>query len=147
MELSAIIQSLKLEEMTGWAVMLLVTLLSLIQISPIKLNPWDAILHWLGKKLNGSTERKLKDLERRVQSQEKQIQDMWINSHRNAILNFARETRAGIDHDSEEWANCLNQCAAYENHVLKSGIPNGVVQVNIAYLRDLFMKLSSEHRL
>lgn len=147
MSLKEIALQLEADRIAGCVVLFFFLLLSLVQISPLRINPWDAIFRWLGKKLNGTTEQKLEDLECRLQSQEKQIQDMWINSHRNAILNFARETRAGIEHDSEEWANCLNQCAAYENHVLKSGIPNGVVQVNIAYLRDLFMKLSAEHRL
>ena len=32
----------------------LVALMSLIQISPMKLNPWDRVLGWLGKKLNGA---------------------------------------------------------------------------------------------
>lgn len=66
MELNAIIHRLEMEEMTGWAVLLLVLLMSLIQISPLRLNPWDAVFHWLGKKLNGGMEAKLADLQKQV---------------------------------------------------------------------------------
>ena len=31
-----------------------VLFLSLVQVSPIKINPWDAILGWLGSKINAS---------------------------------------------------------------------------------------------
>ena len=58
-------------------------LLSLIQISPLKLNPWDKLLAWFGKKLNGATIKKLEELQ-------KQVRDMWINTHRQSILTFAR---------------------------------------------------------
>ena len=42
-------------------------LLSLIQISPLKLNPWDKLLAWFGKKLNGSTEKRLEELQKQLQ--------------------------------------------------------------------------------
>ena len=58
-----------------------VRLLSLIQVSPLKLNPWDNIFAWIGKKLNGSTEKRLQEVE-------KQVSDMWINNHRQCILNL-----------------------------------------------------------
>ena len=38
------LQKLTAGEMAGWAVVLLILLFSLIQISPVKLNPWDSIL-------------------------------------------------------------------------------------------------------
>ena len=68
----------------GYVAAGIAVLLSLIQISPLKLNPWDAILGWIGKKLNGGMEKRLKEVE-------KQIRDMWINTHRQSILTFARE--------------------------------------------------------
>ncbi|HQB98697.1 MAG TPA: hypothetical protein PKZ46_07155, partial [Candidatus Cloacimonadota bacterium] len=58
----------------GYVTAGLVVLLSLIEISPIKLNPWEKILGWIGKKMNGATEK-------RLEAVEKQIRDMWVNSH------------------------------------------------------------------
>ena len=37
------------EPSPGWWVIAILAVLSLIQISPIKINPWDAILGWLGR--------------------------------------------------------------------------------------------------
>ena len=91
----------------GYVAAGIAVLLSLIQISPIKLNPWDGILGWLGKKLNGSTEKRLEELQ-------KQVRDMWINTHRQSILTFARECRADMHHDAEEWNHILSIADEYE---------------------------------
>ena len=123
--------------MAGWVVGILLILLSLIQISPIKLNPWDRIFEWLGKKLNGEALKRL----------QKQVTDLWINNHRQSILTFARECRANIDHDSEEWANILNLCEEYERYTEKNDVTNGVVRENTKYIRDLYQEIARDHRL
>ena len=38
---------------------ILVLCLSLVQVSPIRINPWDAILGWLGNKTNASVKKTL----------------------------------------------------------------------------------------
>ena len=53
-------------EVAGWVVVVLIILFSLIQISPLRLNPWDSILGWLGRKINGETEKQLKELKKQV---------------------------------------------------------------------------------
>ena len=118
----------------------IVVLLSLIQISPLKLNPWDKLLAWLGKKINGATEKRLESVER-------QILDMWVNSHRQCILTFAREARAGIEHSSDEWTNVLNVAEEYEKHVAEKKITNGIVTQDTEYIRNLYQELSRDHRL
>lgn len=115
-------------------------LLSLIQISPLKLNPWDKLFAWIGRKTNGATEK-------RLASVEKQILDMWVNSHRQCILTFARETRAGIEHSSDEWTNVLNVAEEYEKYVAEKKITNGIVTQDTEYIRKLYQELSRDHRI
>lgn len=117
-----------------------IVLLSLIQISPLKLNPWDKLLGWLGRKINGATEKRLAAVE-------KQILDMWVNSHRQCILTFAREARAGIEHSSDEWTNVLNVAEEYEKHVKEKKITNGIVTQDTEYIRNLYQELSRDHRI
>lgn len=123
----------------GW-VMSLVCLLSLIQISPLELNPWDTIFAWLGKKLNGATEKRLMEVEKR-------ISNMWINDHRQKILTFARECRCEISHSSDEWTNVLNVSEEYEKYVHENNITNGIITQDTEYLRKLYQELSREHKL
>ena len=124
----------------GYVTAGIVILLSLIQISPLKLNPWDKLLGWFGKKLNGATEKRLETVE-------KQIRDMWINNHRQTVLTFARECRANIEHSSDEWTNVLNVAEEYEKYVLENKVTNGIITQDTEYLRKLYQELSRDHKL
>ncbi len=122
----------------GW-VMILLGFLSLIQISPLQLNPWDTIFQWVGRKLNEETEKRLTEVE-------KQITGMWINDHRQKILTFARECRSNISHSSDEWSNVLNVSEEYEQYVREKNVTNGIITQDTEYLRTLYQELSREHK-
>ena len=118
----------------------IVILLSLIQISPLKLNPWDKLFTWIGRKANGETEKKLKSLE-------KQLRDMWINEHRQTILTFARECRDDISHSADEWTNVLNVAEEYEKYVKANDVTNGIITQDTEYLRELYQELCRDHKI
>ena len=135
-----IFQKMTAGEITGWLLTALILLFSLIQISPVKLNPWDNIFGWVGSKLNGKTEAQLKELH-------KQVRDIWISNHRQSILTFARECREEIRHDSEEWAHILSLADEYEVYCRKNTVSNGVVKADTEYIRGLYQELSRDHRI
>ncbi len=117
----------------GWTGAAILLLLSLIQISPVKLDPWDRIFAWVGGKLNGNLQ--------------KQVREIWINMHRQAILQFARECRAGQEHSEEEWSHVLNVADEYEQYCQKKSVINGVVKQDTLYIRQLYQELSRDHRI
>ena len=125
----------------GWWVIAILAVLSLIQISPIKINPWDAILGWLGRKLNG---KDLTNLQGEVGELRKQVNGMWVSAHRHAILTFARELRAGIEHSTDEWSNVLSQIDEYEVYCEKNHIANGVVKQDSIFINNMYQQLSVE---
>ena len=140
MTIYEVLSKLTAGEMAGWAVVLLILLLSLVQISPVKLNPWDNIFGWIGKKTNGETQKRLDKLE-------KHIREMWINNHRQTILTFARECRADIEHSSDEWTNVLNVAEEYEKYVTENKVTNGIITQDTEYIRNLYQEMSREHRI
>ena len=117
----------------GWTGAGILVLLSLIQISPVKLDPWDRIFAWVGSKLNGNLQ--------------KQVREIWINMHRQAILQFARECRADQEHSEEEWSHVLNVADEYEQYCQKNSVINGVVKQDTLYIRQLYQELSRDHRI
>ena len=139
MTITELFEKITAGEMAGWVLAALIVLLSLIQVSPLKLNPWDNIFAWVGKKMNGATEKRLSEVE-------KQVSDMWINHHRQCILTFARECRSGISHSSDEWSNVLNVAEEYEQYVREKRITNGIIHQDTQYLRKLYQELSMEHK-
>lgn len=137
MPVTAFLQSLTGGQIAGWGLAFIVLLLSLIQISPLKLNPWDRVLGWLGKKLNGA----------QLAALQKQVTALWINNHRQTLLTFARECRSEIYHSSEEWAHVLNVAEEYEQYCVKHEVSNGVVKQDTMYIRSLYQDLSRHHQL
>ena len=121
----------------GWAVILLILFLTLVQVAPININPWDSIFKWFGKKMNG-------EMEKRLSAVEKQISDMWINQHRQAILLFSREEKDNIKHSSEEWVNVLNVAKEYEDYIKANDVPNGIVTENTRFIRNLYQEMNME---
>ena len=140
MTMAEMLQKLTAGEVAGWAVVLIIILFSLIQIAPVRLNPWDNIFGWIGKKVNGETARRIGKLET-------QVRDMWINDHRHMILTFARECRAEITHSPDEWTNVLNVAEEYERYVAENQITNGIITQDTEYIRRLYQEMSREHRI
>ena len=132
------------EPSPGWWVIAILAVLSLIQISPIRISPWDAILGWLGRKLNG---KDLTNLQGEVGELRKQVNGMWVSAHRHAILTFARELRAGIEHSTDEWSNVLTLIDEYEVYCEKNHIANGVVKQDSIFINTMYQQLSVEQKL
>lgn len=140
MSITSIFSGLSSGEITGWAIGLLVAILTLIQVSPLRISPWDTLFAWVGKKVNGPSIKKLETLE-------KQVTSLWVNTTRQTLLTFARECRADIAHSSDEWTHVLNLAEEYEKYCSKHEVTNGVVTQDTAYIRALYQELSREHRL
>ena len=127
-------------EVAGWGLIVLILLLSIVQISPLKLNPWDRIFSRVGQKANGKMQSQLNALSA-------QVREMWINKHRQTLLIFARECRAGIEHSADEWINALNVAEEYERYCESHAVTNGIVKADTAYIRELYLQLSRDHRI
>ena len=147
MTIKDFIDSMTVGNLAGWAVALLIIFMSLIEISPLKLNPWGAFLGWIGGKLNRKTEERISGLEEKIADVEKQITDMWINAHRKSILTFARECREEITHSADEWSHILTVAEEYEEHCKRNNVSNGIVKADTEYIRNLYQELSRDHRI
>jgi hypothetical protein len=115
----------------GWWILFIAA--SVIQIAPVKWNPWSALLKWLGNQLTGDLRKDLNGL----------ITDV----RRQQILTFARECRPGIEHSAEEWDHVLSVAEEYEAFCESHKIRNGRIKQDTQFIRDLYQELSREHRI
>lgn len=137
---------LEITPKTGIA-LALVGILSLIQIAPIKVNPWDAMLGWVGSKINAGIKGQLEAVRLQADSQQEEFREFWIDYQREAILRFSRECSQEIPHSREEWNHILDIIKRYETFCEKHEIANGVIEENSSYLRELHKQLLQEHRI
>lgn len=125
----------------------LAVFLSLVQIAPIKINPWDTILGWIGIKINAGVKKDLDEVSRQTSIQKEEFREFWVDYQREAILRFSRECSQDMSHSREEWNHILDIIKRYETFCSKHEIANGVIEENSSYLRDLHKQLLQEHRI
>ena len=105
--------------------------ITLIEIAPIKINPWAALFKWIGKMINGDLREQVMELKRDFEK--KNVEDM-----RWEILNFANTCRRGTNHSKDEWRHVMDQLYDYEKYTEKKGITNGVIEEDAHFLRELY---------
>ncbi len=103
------------EALTGGGISLFV-LLTLIQIAPVKINPWAAIARWIGKAVNGEVLDKLGRVEKRLDEHIKTDDERDADLHRTRILQFNTELLRGIKHTKEDFSEILYNIDCYERY-------------------------------
>ncbi len=104
-----------LEMVTGGGGVLLIVL-TLVQIAPVKLNPWSKIGELLGRAVNGEVLKKLGDVERRLDSHIQMDDERNADMHRARILQFNTELLRGIRHTEEDFNEILYNIDCYERY-------------------------------
>ncbi len=112
---------------------IILIILSFVQISPIKFNPYDKFFSWLRRKLLGDFDEDIRDFRERIDS-------VWINFNRQHILRFARECRQNINHSRDEWRYVLSIANEYEKYCRDSKLTNGIIEAETEYIRDSYQE-------
>lgn len=101
----------------------LLVLLTVIQIAPIKINPWSAIARLLGKAINADVLKELDDVEGEVRETQKTLDEHIrmddernADSHRQRILKFNNELLRDIPHTEEDFIEILAEIDFYEDY-------------------------------
>lgn len=116
----------------------LIGALTLIQIAPIKLDPWSKVISFVRSELVGKLEKNMAELRRDV-DEEKADRLRWD------ILDFGNSCRNGRRHSREEWKHCIDQLEKYESFCEKRKIENGVIKEDGKYIRSLYQERNSKN--
>lgn len=104
------------QEWVKWGAAAIVALMSLIQISPIKINPWTAIGRWIGRAINGELIEKVNNLEKRLEIVDAKHDESEAKSARVRILRFGDELYQGKLHSKEHFENILADITEYDQY-------------------------------
>ena len=120
---------------------LLIVLLTLIQIAPIKINPWSAIAKALGRAINKEMMDKLESLDKEM----KQLRDATaLESALNCrvrILHFGDETLHGQKHTKEHFDQILRDIDKYEHYCnTHPEFENNVTVLTSARIKEIYQK-------
>ncbi len=96
----------------GW----LVILLTLIQIAPVKLNPWSAVLGWLGKQINKDLFAQMETMKSEIETIRDENREIHAKDCRVRILRFSDEIYLGQPHSQEHFKQILGDITHYEKY-------------------------------
>ena len=91
----------------------LLILMTLVQIAPVKINPWSALAKAIGKAINADISKRLDEIEKKLDSHIKTDDQGRADDWRAAILRFNNELLRPIRHTKEEFVEVLGYCLLY----------------------------------
>lgn len=95
---------------------ILVILMTLVQITPFKVNPWTSIGKAIGKALNSDVIEKLDKVEHRLDEHIRVDDERNADAHRAYILRFNTELLREIRHTEEDFHEILYNIDCYERY-------------------------------
>lgn len=107
---------MEFKEWISWGAIGLAALFSIIQISPIKINPWSAICRMIGRAINGEVINEVAKLRKQVEDVKHDFEESEAKSARVRILRFGDELYQGRRHSKEHFDNILNDITDYDTY-------------------------------
>lgn len=111
----------------------LVVVMTLVQIAPVKINPWSWLARAIGKAMG--LDRIEKKLDAHILMDDRRTAD----GHRARILHFNNELLRDIDHTKEEFTEVLLEIDEYEKYCDKHPeYPNNRAVLAIENIREVY---------
>ena len=127
----------------GAGIVLLIIITSLIEITPIKINPISKLFKWIGSKMNEDMDKRIEVLEQKLDEHIEESAEERATANKERILSkrekfitFASKLSKGYVPTFEESAEFVRYCDEYESYCKKSGMPNGVADMSASLIRN-----------
>lgn len=95
---------------------ILLVLMTLVEIAPIKLNPWKWLGKVIGRLINGEVLDEVKGLKADVKKNKADDDEQWASLSRSHILRFGDELLHGCPHSKEHFDQILLDISKYEHY-------------------------------
>lgn len=128
--------------------------LSIIEVSKIKLNPWSAILAWLGDKLMGNLKTEVTEMKKQMGDVRDDVQELRqehredeAKAARDRILRFGDEVYQGVHHSKEYFDHILADISAYNRYCeCHKDFQNEMTVLTAQHIEETYKKCLKEHR-
>ena len=119
----------------------LLLILTFVQISPIKINPWSWLARCIGRSLNKDLFDKIDAIDKKVVSLEEKSDERNADSCRSQILRFGDEILHGVPHSKEHYDDILRLITEYENYCADHPkYMNNVAVATIKHIKHMYEK-------
>lgn len=120
---------------------------TLIQVAPIKINPWSWIAHTVRKIIVGGIDEKLAEISDKVSKVESTIEERDAILARTHILRFNDELYNGVKHSQEYFIQQLEDCDRYEKFCdSHPEFKNSRTVIATQNIKDTYDRLFKDHK-
>lgn len=164
MSITELLDAADIGEVVSHGGVVLLAALTIVQISPIKINPWSwlwkqlgkLLSRWgraIGKALNGEVMAELTDIKNRLTELEQHDQrqdadrgeDKALDARRR-ILQFADEIRRRVRHSEEHFNNAFEDIDYYKTYCHDHAeFENDKARISIAIIEDTYDRCVREN--
>ena len=116
-------------------------LMTLLQITPIKINPWSWIARNIGRAINRDVIDKVDKLGEDVSTLRKECDEREATLCRTHILRFGDEILHGVLHSKEHYLQILADIDSYEDYCdTHPGYKNNVASETIKHIKHKYQE-------
>lgn len=140
------INNMTIGQLTADAALIIAGLATLIQIAPIKINPWSALAKAIGRAINKEVIEKVDKLEQDVGLINDKVDENGAKTSRARILRFGDEIIHGVRHSKEHFDDILDDITDYENYCKDHpDFKNGKTGLTSNLIKETYQKCLKEH--
>lgn len=119
----------------------LALLMTIVQITPIKINPWSWLGKMIGRAINGEVLEKVDALSKDVKKNKADDDEQWASLSRTHILRFGDEILHGVGHSKEHFDQVMRDIKKYETYCdTHPDYLNGVAHATIQQIKKTYQK-------
>lgn len=131
----------EIKEIVMYSGGLTLLLMTLIQITPIKINPWTWLGRVIGRAINGEVLDKVNSLSEDVKALKEEDAEQWASLSRSHILRFGDELLHGVPHSKEHFDQILLDISKYEDYCDEHpNYKNNIANATIRQIKNTYQK-------
>lgn len=138
----------------------LVLILSLVEVSKIKVNPWSALFSWIGDRLMAGMKKEVADIKAEVSIVKTEVagvktdigalrdesRENEAKAARNRILRFGDEVYQGVHHSKEYFDHILADISNYKNYCKEHPeFQNEMTVLTVQHIESIYQRCLVEH--
>lgn len=125
---------------------LLLILMTLVQLAPVKIDPWSALAKAVGRAVNAEVAKELAEIKKKLDVHVDMDDRRAADGHRARILHFNNELLRDIGHTEEEFIEALTEIDAYEEYCRSHpDYPNNRAILAIEAIRESYRERLKKH--
>ena len=141
-----VIGDVTLGQIAGGATATIVFLSGIIELSPIKINPWSALAKKIGRAINGEVISKVEKLEKDIKNMRDMSDERAAKSSRTRVLRFGDELIHDVHHSKEHFDDILQDISDYEKYCAEHPrFENDRMKLTAQLIRDTYRRCMEEH--